>query len=299
MIENGRIEGLTQFSVFSEVNRLRQRAGLAAVTNWDPDPNPQANVTPVHHNHITQLRAKLEEALNALQLPVGSYAHPGPNATDPIYAIDFQELRDKIKGARAALSSAPVIVQSYDGDGLRVKKNECGAVTYYVRSSVLGGQVIAELDHNGAWSRGYVYSGSSLLAVQQNGVFWMYEDAVTKSKRVTDVNGNIVSGIETDPWGADTTRSFSQAFQPRKYTTYERDGNGSDEAMFRRYNTMHSRFDQPDPYEGSYDFSDPQSLNRYAYVQDDPANFADPTGMFAPACTDSEGNPVKCFDLTD
>ena len=135
---------------------------------------------------------------------------------------------------------------------------------FYLRSSVLRGQVMAEIGGNAVWQRGYVYAGSSLMAVQQNSVFWTYEDPVTKSKRVCDVNGNTVSTIELDPWGADTNRSIASAFQPRKYRSYERDGNGSDEAMFRRYNRQHSRFDQPDPYEGSYDLTDPQSLNRYA-----------------------------------
>src|SRR2546429_7138661 len=132
---------------------------------------------------------------------------------------------------------------------------------------------------------GYVYSGGHLLAVQQGGVFWTYEDPVTKSKRVCDVNGNTVSGIETDPFGADTSRSFAQAFQPKKFTSYDRDANGSDEAMFRRYNRWHARFDQPDPYEGSYSLSNPQSLNRYAYTQGDPVNFVDPTGLLIAFCT--------------
>ncbi|MGH9932192.1 MAG: RHS repeat-associated core domain-containing protein [Pyrinomonadaceae bacterium] len=88
-----------------------------------------------------------------------------------------------------------------------------------------------------------------------------------------------MSTIELDPWGADTSRSNNAAFQPKKFTSYERDANGSDEAMFRRYTRGHSRFDQPDPYDGSYDFSNPQSLNRYAYVQNDPVNFVDPSGL--------------------
>jgi RHS repeat-associated protein len=96
---------------------------------------------------------------------------------------------------------------------------------------------------------------------------------------VTNSAGAIVSTIELDPWGADTNRSNNAAFQPRKFTSYERDANGSDEAMFRRYNRWQSRFDQPDPYDGSYDAADPQSFNRYAYVQGDPVNFVDPTGL--------------------
>ncbi|HBB87811.1 MAG TPA: hypothetical protein DC047_09370 [Blastocatellia bacterium] len=96
---------------------------------------------------------------------------------------------------------------------------------------------------------------------------------------MTDANGTIVSWVETDPWGADTPRSSNAAFQPKKFTSYERDANGSDEAMFRRYNRWHSRFDQPDPYDGSYSLTDPQSFNRYAYTQNDPVNSTDPTGL--------------------
>ena len=152
-------------------------------------------------------------------------------------------------------------MQSYDGDGLRVKKNDSGAQTYYLRSSVLGGQVVAEMNSSGGWTRGYVYPGSQLLAVQQAGVYWMHEDPVTKSKRVTNSAGVIVSTIELDPWGADTNRSSNAAFQPRKFTSYERDGNGSAEAMFRRSNRWHSRFDQPDPYDGNLDITTPNSYN--------------------------------------
>jgi RHS repeat-associated protein len=96
---------------------------------------------------------------------------------------------------------------------------------------------------------------------------------------VTNSAGAIISTIELDPWRADTSRSSNAAFQPKKFTSYERDANGTDEAMFRRYNRWQSRFDQADPYAGSYDASDPQSFNRYAYTQGDPVNYVDPTGL--------------------
>jgi len=156
------------------------------------------------------------------------------------------------------------VQQSYDGDGLRVKKTENGATRYYLRSAVLGGQVVAETDGSGTWMRGYVYQGGSLLAVQAGGVNWVHEDPVTKSKRVTDSLGNVVSTVELDPWGGDTNRSSNAAFQPKKFTSYERDANGSDEAMFRRYNRWHSRFDQPDPYDGSCSLTNSQSFNSYS-----------------------------------
>ena len=175
--------------------------------------------------------------------------------------------------------------QSYDGDGLRVKKNENGTTTYYLRSSVLGGQVVAEMNSSGVLGREYVYLDGQLLALRapDNGVlhtYWVHEDPITKSKRVTDKMGTVVSTIELDPWGAEATDfSNNAAFQPKKFTSYERDGNGSDEAMFRRSNRWHSRFDQPDPDDGSYSLTNPQSFNRYAYVQGDPVNFVDPSGL--------------------
>ncbi|HEV7745767.1 MAG TPA: S8 family serine peptidase [Pyrinomonadaceae bacterium] len=171
--------------------------------------------------------------------------------------------------------------QSYDGNGLRAKKSDNGAVTYYLRSSVLGGQVVAEMSGSGVFQRSYIYLGGQVLALKlANGSsYWVHEDPITKSKRITDMFGAIISTIELDPWGADTNRSTNGAFQPKKFTSYERDGNGSDEAMFRHSNRWHSRFDQPDPYNGSYDLANPQSLNRYAYVQGDPVNLIDPSGL--------------------
>ena len=89
----------------------------------------------------------------------------------------------------------------------------------------------------------------------------------------------MVAVVELDPWGGETDRCVNQWPQPYRYTTYERDGNGVDQALMRSYQGWHSRFDQPDPWDGSYDLTDPQSFNRYAYVRNDPVNFADPTGM--------------------
>jgi RHS repeat-associated protein len=197
-------------------------------------------------------------------------------------------------------ASSTNLSQSYDGDGLRAKKTENNATIYYLRSSVLGGQVVAELNPGGEFARGYAYLGGQMVAIQANStVTWVHQDPITKSQRLTDANGNVTSTIDLDPWGGETWRSSNSAFQPQRYTTYTRDSNGGDDAMFRRYQSSWNRFAQPDPYDGSYSLTDPQSFNRYAYVQNDPVNFVDPTGLsFIPASEngwDRFVNPTETF----
>jgi RHS repeat-associated protein len=164
-----------------------------------------------------------------------------------------------------------------------VTSSDYGGVIYDVRSSVLGGQVVAEIRNGGGswiWSRGYVYwPGGELLAVQQGVVRWVHRDPVVKSARVVDVSGQVESVVELDPWGGETERSENPRYHPYVYGGYERDGNWSDQAQRRVYHGWYSRFYQPDPWDGSYDLTDPQSFNRYTYVQNDPVNFTDPSGL--------------------
>jgi RHS repeat-associated protein len=123
--------------------------------------------------------------------------------------------------------------------------------------------------------------GGELLAVQQGWVKWVHRDPVAKSERLTGEAGNVVAVVELDPWGGETERSENPRSQPYVYGGYERDDDGVDQALMRSYHGWWTRFNESDPWEGSYDLTDPQSFNRYAYVQNDPVNFTDPSGLFA------------------
>jgi RHS repeat-associated protein len=69
----------------------------------------------------------------------------------------------------------------------------------------------------------------------------------------------------------------------RRFTSYDRSSvTGLDYAVNRHYDPQQGRFTQVDPIGmKSVDLTDPQSFNRYAYVQNDPVNFTDPSGLFA------------------
>jgi hypothetical protein len=58
---------------------------------------------------------------------------------------------------------------------------------------------------------------------------------LNKCQRITNSSGNVTATIELDPWGGETNRSVNSYFQPRKFTTYDRDSNAWDEAQARQY----------------------------------------------------------------
>ncbi len=57
------------------------------------------------------------------------------------------------------------------------------------------------------------------------------------------------------------------------------DTTGLDHTWWRKYDNLSGRWTSADPYRGSMSLADPQSFNRYAYVQNDPVNFVDPSGL--------------------
>jgi YD repeat-containing protein len=102
--------------------------------------------------------------------------------------------------------SGQMTTVSYNGDGLSLKKNVAQSgqttVTYYVRSSVLGGRVVTELNGQGQKQTGFVFVGSQLLARQENNaVVWQHINPLTGSSGDSFANGNYVITNEPDPMG--------------------------------------------------------------------------------------------------
>jgi len=186
----------------------------------------------------------------------------------------------------------------YDGDGKRVRRDVPNLTPlYYVWSSVLK-QVALEVRANYTLVRAYVYMGKKLVAVQNyDGVFyWVHPDHLGSGHMLTRTDGSLDYRGEFDPhgqilvsWVAPGGSAIS-----RMFTGYERDGaTNLDNAQARMYNQNRGRFLQADPLGSGYQGQSPQalasanqqkpeSLNRYSYVQNDPVNFVDPSGLLPP-----------------
>jgi RHS repeat-associated protein len=97
----------------------------------------------------------------------------------------------------------------------------------------------------------------------------------------TDRNGTVVAEQGHYPFGE--FWYSSSATTKWRFTSYERDSeSGNDYAIFRYHSNRLGRFLTPDPLAGSV--FNPQSLNRYAYVVNDPVNLIDPLGLEPKVC---------------
>ena len=127
-----------------------------------------------------------------------------PTSIDGYYTYDAAGRNNYLEVSGPTL---PTATMTYDGDGQQVKTVETSVdenfetqseTKYYVRSTVLGGQVLAELDAYGQVWRTFVYAGPAVLG-------WLYS-GVTMVWEQRDPSGATVRGNgeqELDPLGAD------------------------------------------------------------------------------------------------
>jgi Tol biopolymer transport system component len=106
----------------------------------------------------------------------------------------------------------------YDGDGLRVSEVASGVSTYYLRSSVLGGAIVEELNSSGQKNVGYVtLPGGQLLATQRiqtpdQIVTWKHNTPAGTSEYTFNTYNTAIGRTEFDPLGANI--SLTQPPEP-------------------------------------------------------------------------------------
>jgi RHS repeat-associated protein len=114
---------------------------------------------------------------------------------------------------------------------------------------------------------------------------WKSERYSFGSRRLNGAQGRIASWGKYYPYGEE--RSAPTANDGDKFATYFRDADTAlDYAVNRYYDSARGRFLTPDPYRASASVQNPQSWNRYGYVENDHVNFKDPQGLVAecPEC---------------
>jgi RHS repeat-associated protein len=190
-----------------------------------------------------------------------------------------------------------VATHSYGASNQRLVSAEGGVTRYFAWD---GGKIIAEFEASGAnalvWKTSYVYMGGRLLATTSGAggteTRFHHPDRLG-TRLVTDADGTVASEQLSMPFG--TMLPFTQTYggensyqhptlgnpSKKRFTSYDRsEVTGMDYAVNRFYSSQQGRFAQVDPIGmGAVSLGDPQSLNLYSYVHNDPINFVDPGGL--------------------
>jgi RHS repeat-associated protein len=112
----------------------------------------------------------------------------------------------------------------------------------------------------------------------QNNVTYYIGDQIGSAGMLAASGGYPVSVDTFYPYGPETSTPAGD--NEMKFAGLFRDSEiGLDYATFRQYSSPMGRWLSADPYGGSYDWTNPQSLNRYAYVMNSPMTSTDPSGL--------------------
>ena len=157
----------------------------------------------------------------------------------------------------------------YDFSGQRVKKIENGVTTYYIGKHYEANVVAGKADN----SSYFFADGERVAKKDSTGTYFYHPDHLGGVNAVTNSSGTVVAKTSYLPFG-----EIRQGGQEKySYTGKEKD-KATDLYYFdARYNNPELRhFTQADS--ASPDLSDPQDLNRYAYVGNNPLSYVDPDG---------------------
>jgi RHS repeat-associated protein len=178
------------------------------------------------------------------------------------------------------MKTANGVTYAYDGDGRRVYKSN-GKLYWYGA----GGDILAETDLSGVTLNEYIFFGGKRVAMLPAGGNPIYYvgDMLGTSRLITQNNGAVCYDADFDPFGGEHayTNTCSQNY---KFEGKERDTEtGNDDFGARSYSSRFGRWLSADwsnvPVPVPYaNLTNPQTLNLYSMVSDDPESFADLDG---------------------
>jgi RHS repeat-associated protein len=239
---------------------LTNKGSVSGKTNTE-----NLNVAPA--NIKNQLNGFCNDAAGNLVLntgcPTGSFT--------PTYQYD---------GENRLIATAGV-TYTYDGDGRRVKKSS--GMLYWTGSA---GDALVETDLAGNTTAEYVFfNGRRVARVDQpsGSIQYYFADHLGSADVITNASGTITKESDYYPYGGEITVVTGDSNR-YKFSGKERDSESGLDNFGARYNSSSlGRFMTPDwaarptavPYAV---FGDPQSLNLYGYVRNDPVSRADLDG---------------------
>jgi len=223
--------------------------------------------------------------VNTNRIDGWSYDNAGNLLNDKIHTYTY-DAENRI----ATLSGEPEYI--YDAEGRRVAKtNSSGAPTsIYILG--LGGEQVTELNSSGAWVHSNVFAGGGRLLASYEGpagtdtagYHYHLTDWLGTKRMQTTASGNQEQTCMSYPFGDGLACTGGPDATEHHFTGKERDvESGLDYFEARYFTSDLARFMTPDwaakptavPYA---EYGNPQSLDLYQYMRNDPLGGVDPNG---------------------
>ena len=234
--------------------------------------NSIAATTNPAYTGCTQESGFSQTANSSNKLPNFGYDLSGNATSDSVNTYTWD--------AESQLKTGGGATYHYDGDGRRVSK--MGSKLYWYG---LGGEILAESNPSGTTTAAYIYFGGKRIAMVPAGGNPSYyvEDMLGTSRVLTTNTGIVCYDADFYPYGGE--RSYTNTCpQNYKFEGKERDTEtGNDDFGARYYSNRFGRWLSADwssvPVAVPYaNLTNPQTLNLYSMVADDPESFADLDG---------------------
>jgi RHS repeat-associated protein len=234
---------------------------------------PNLNVTINSNNQISPTGFSYDASGNTLGDGTNSYAWNGAGQ----------------------MKTAAGVTYSYDGEGNRVMKTGTKIYWYGLSSTPL-----AESDTSGNFTDEYILFAGTRVAhrvVSGNSIYYYVQDHLGTSRMMITSTGTACYDADFTPFGGEMVIS-NTCPQNYKFTGKERDTESGLDNFGARYDASSlGRFMTPDPMGGHLE--NPQSLNKYAYVLNNPTSLTDPTGLDSYlSCTQTKDNASTCQSQT-
>ena len=178
----------------------------------------------------------------------------------------------------------------YDAQGYRVHRLVGTSTMEYLYD--LHGNPVAEILPSGSLNAFYMYFGGKQVAEYYNlTTYFIHQDHLGSTRLLTAMDKSIFDSMDYSPFGEQiagasvTTHKFTGKERDSETASHVGGNDGLDNFGARYYASSLGRFITPD-WSASQDpvpyaeLDNPQSLNLYAYVQNNPLTFHDATGHY-------------------
>ncbi len=245
----------------------------------------------------------INSANNRITTSGFTYDAAGNMTNDTVHSYTYDA-----EGNILQVDGGSTAIYVYDALNQRVHVQTASATNEYVYDFA-GRRISTWLSPNNHGNEGQIYWGGQQIGFRSTDgtTYFDHQDTLGTERMRTNYGGTAGSSYTSLPWGDAYTATVNNSGADQDnlhFAGLERDAESDTEhAQFRNYASAQGRWLAPDPYMGSYDFTNPQSFNRYAYALNNPASSIDPSGLVVicneRGCYDCDSNDTACASTGD